>query len=391
MMVDKAWILAAAETPLQLLNLIALLSGKGEEQQKASVVLAIYNNFGADEALANRLQATGLFEHICIIQPYYRDYQQYRAALVSLIHAIAPSLHWKRFKTYLNSIPNKEYRYLLGGVATVFLMDLKRMFVPYGETIFYEEGEGSYLGNFVKSAASNDKEILRESKSTGRGVLGELLSKLSRGRLTFNVRALYLYRPELVKTDVYQNSVKLRPLPRISESAAKRIRTVFGDTVQDSAPIRWIFLGNPDMDLPPADRARVKSHLILIGNRCDDILYRPHPRSVLSSSEGLPSSVRIDQGKTMWEISCADGSVTANSVLFGYGSTAQSNPKKMFGIEPYVVSLHRLLSESINKRYAEESFKNLKGLYINKDKVIAPDSTDDLEEIVDRFLSECAH
>ena len=91
----------------------------------------------------------------------------------------------------------------------------------------------------------------------------------------------------------------------------------------------------------------------------------------------------------MWEVSCADGSVTENSVLFGYGSTAQSNPKKMFGLEPYIVSLHRLLSDSINKRYAEETFKNLKGLYVNKNKVVAPDSTDDLEEIVDRLLSEC--
>lgn len=386
---DKTRILAAAETPLHLLNLIALLSGEYEKMRKASVTLAIYNNFGAGEVLANRLRATGLFEHVCIIQPYYREYQQYRAALVSLVHAMSPSLHWKTFKPYLDSIPNEEYQYLLGGVATVFLMDLKRMFVPYGETVFYEEGEGSYLGNFVKSAASNDKEILRESKSRGRGILGELLSMLSRGRLTFNARALYLYRPELVDSDVYQDSVELRSIPRISESAARNVRAVFGDAARDSTPIHWIFLGNPDTDLPPVDMARVRSHLTLIGGRCDEITYRPHPRSVINSSKGFPPSVRIDPGNTMWEVSCADGSVTENSVLFGYGSTAQSNPKKMFGLEPYIVSLHRLLSDSINKRYAEETFKNLKGLYVNKNKVVAPDSTDDLEEIVDRLLSEC--
>ena len=87
----------------------------------------------------------------------------------------------------------------------------------------------------------------------------------------------------------------------------------------------------------------------------------------------------------MWEIACADGLITEDSVLFGYGSTAQTNPKKMFDLEPYVVSLHKLISRNINTQYAEIAMANLKRIYSCPEKVIAPNNMNELLGVIEEL------
>lgn len=378
-------VLAAAETPLQLMNLMALLLDEESRFFRKKVNLAIYKGFPIPEELLEGIKSTELFNRITVIEPYYRQYQQYKAAAVSLRRAVDANGHWKKFGKYLTSIPVEQYSCLVGGVATVFLMDLKQRFVPDGETYFYEEGEGSYLGNFVKSAASNDRDILVSSKSRGRRVLGTALSMLSHGSLSYSARALYLYRPELVEEGIYQSSIELRQISAINKVKAKVISSAFDYNESHPSEIRWAFLGNPDTDLSKDDQKRVRDQLVAVGNACQRILYRPHPRSAVQASEGLPESIYTDKSLPMWEIACAEGLIAGSSVLFGYGSTAQSNPKKMFDLEPYVVSLHRLISRNINTQYAEIAIANLKRIYSCPEKVIAPNNMNELLDVIEEL------
>lgn len=378
-------VLAAAETPLQLMNLMALLLDEESQFFGKKVNLAIYKGFPISEELLEGIKSTELFNLITVIEPYYRQYQQYKAAAVSLRRAVDASGHWKKFGKYLTSIPVEHYSCLIGGVATVFLMDLKQRFVPDGETYFYEEGEGSYLGNFVKSAASNDRDVLVSSKSMGRRVLGSALSMLSHGTLSYSAHALYLYRPELVEGGIYRSSIELRRISAINKSKAKIISSAFNFNDSQSSEIRWAFLGNPDTDLSKDDQKRVRDQLVAVGNTCQHILYRPHPRSAVQASEGLPDSIYTDKSLPMWEIACADGLITEDSVLFGYGSTAQTNPKKMFDLEPYVVSLHKLISRNINTQYAEIAMANLKRIYSCPEKVIAPNNMNELLGVIEEL------
>ena len=360
---------------------MSLLYDLKETQTSIEVNLVIYRGFQISESLLSELKKANLFRNITLIDPYYRDYQQYKAAFVSLEHAISPKRHWIRFGRYLSEIPKEQYDILLAGVATVFLMDLKIRFVTEGCTIFYEEGEGSYLGNFVKSAASNDSEILIRSKTKLRGLLGKALSLASGGKMTFDAREIYLYRPELVSYNTYRKDIRIRRIDPITGDKAHAITVIFRRDQPYSRTTNWIFLGNPDLDLSEKDRTLVRKHLFDISRASNSLSYRPHPRSVIQEARELPKGVELDKGDIMWEVKCADGEISDKTVLFGYGSTAQSNPKRMFNIEPYIVSLHLLLSDNINRHYAEEMVSNLKKVY-SSDKIFVPKNDKELNSIL---------
>lgn len=377
----KDQVLAAAETPLQLLNLLSVLYDCRESLPVVN--LAIYNAFDCSDETISAIKSTGLLNDVFLISPYYQDFQQYRAAAVSLEHALSPKRHWNKYGRALSIIPNAPYSVLMGGVATVYLMDLKQKFVPRGYTILYEEGEGSYLGNTVKSAAMNDRELLMRSKTKARGVLGASLSLLSRGRLSLNARELRVYRPDLIEQGVYKSCLSVRQITPITGEKKRLLASVFDNgCVSSIRPKCWIYLGNPDIDLSDKDISETKRHLMAIGNACSELIYRPHPRTQNKSIEGLPKSVIIDTGTKSWEVACANGQITDDTVLFGYGSTALSNPKKMFDLEPFVVSLHRLLSENINETYSEKVYRSLKSIYRVPEKVCAPETIKELEGVL---------
>lgn len=379
--------LAAAETPLQLLNLLSVLYDCRDNLPMVN--LAVYKAFDCSNEIISAIKSTGLLNDVFLISPYYQDFQQYRAAVVSLEHALSPKRHWDKFGSALSMIPNISYSILMGGVATVYLMDLKQKFVPRGYTILYEEGEGSYLGNSVKSAAMNDRELLVRSKTIARGILGSSLSLLSRGRLSLNAKELRVYRPDLIEQGVYRRCLSVRKITPITGEKKRLLARVFNNECTSSIrPRCWIYLGNPDVDLPEEDVAATKRHLAVIGNACSELIYRPHPRTQNKSLEGLPQSVRIDEGTKSWEVACANGQITDDTVLFGYGSTALSNPKKMFDLEPFVVSLHRMLSENINKIYSEKAFMSLKSIYTVPEKVCAPETIEELEGVLEMLPSQ---
>ena len=81
-------VLAAAETPLQLMNLMALLLDEENRFFRKKVNLAIYKGFPISKELLEGIESTELFNRITVIEPYYRQYQQYKAATVSLRRAM---------------------------------------------------------------------------------------------------------------------------------------------------------------------------------------------------------------------------------------------------------------------------------------------------------------
>lgn len=375
--------LAIAETPLHLFNLCALSDTPGFASKFSFIDLLVVKQFNPGDSLLNKLRSCGAFRNVVTTEDYYRNFGQYKAIPVTLQRTLAWNRHQQRFGSFLDCIPESQYECIIAGCATVYLMDIHLRFCPNGYTYFYEEGEGSYLGNFVKSVAMDDSEILVSGKTPMRSAFGHLLRLLGGRRALVNARALYLYRPELVEPGVYRDGFELRRIAPLSRRAASLASSVFSDAGCDGVEsYGWVYLGNPDGDLSDLDLARVDELSEMIAKSCHPVCFRPHPRSKRQKVPSSMPNVSLDT-RGSWESSCLSGFVTNESVLFGYGSTAQANPKRMFDLEPSVVCLHRLLSKNINTDYAERTFEGLVRLYRDKSKVYAPSSLEELSQLLD--------
>ena len=375
--------IAVCETPLHLLNVIALLQSFEAERKSSTVDLIVINQFELKGDVRERIESSGLFNSVNVVTPYYSRQSKIGTLLNSMKKGLMTKSYFQAVEKYYRGVPHKTYDCLLAGCATAYAMDVKIQFCPQGKTAFFEEGEGSYLGNFVKSAACFDREILRCSKSPTRSFATTLVDLLSRHKLRFNPDSLYLYRPELVDGGIYRPVIELRQISPLSAEPAAVVRRIFGD-LADTVEAKWVFLGNPDCDVTESEFKRIQAIVTCVASHCADLLYRPHPRS-RRLPESVAAAVSQDRSESMWEIRCLNGGVDDDTVLFGFGSTAQINPVRMFGLKPTLVFLHNFLNDGIDRTCAERCYSEAKALYGEGDKVFAPASMRELESLLRRL------
>lgn len=375
--------IAICETPLHLLNVVALLQGDEVERKFSTIDLIVINQFGFKGDVRKRIESSREFNSVNVITPYYSEQSKVGILFNSIKKGLMTRFYFQTVEKYYRDVPRKTYDCLLAGCATAYAMDVKIQFCPDGKTIFFEEGEGSYLGNFVKSAACFDREILRRSKSLARSLATTAVDLLSRHKLRFNPESLYLYRPELVDEDIYRPLIKLRRIAPLAAGPTAVVRKVFGDSA-DSEEMKWVFLGNPDCDVTESELERIQSIVACVASYCVDLLYRPHPRS-RKLPESVAAVVRQDRSESMWEIRCLNGGVSDDTVLFGFGSTAQINPIRMFGLKPTLVFLHKFLNDGIDRTCAERCYSEAKTLYGETHKLFAPASMSELESLLCRL------
>ena len=89
----------------------------------------------------------------------------------------------------------------------------------------------------------------------------------------------------------------------------------------------------------------------------------------------------------MWEIECQN-TITDNHVLVSFFSTASFTPKMLYGKEPYVILLYKMLGvEFFN---ADELVSSLQLLYSNPEKVILVENFDELHAVIEKleFINE---
>lgn len=372
--------LALAETPLHVFNIVALLKTENSPGQKTSIDLVIVKQFHLEESLVSSLRSSGMFESVTVVDPYYSFRNKSAVALTTLQAIVAPRAHCQKHCPEPLIGFGTDYRYLFAGCASIYAMDMKNWFVPQGETVFFEEGEGSYLGNFVKSAACFDREILKRSKSLSRWVSSMMLNIASCGHLRFNVKYLFLYRPDCVEQGVYRQGIDIRPLTPLI-CGASDVAGLFDAPCKLKAD--WIFLGSPDVDRSSAENSQSRSLLMCIAKSGHGIVYRRHPRSC-DDDDGLPDNIHIEDSHCLWEALCLQGVINNDSVLFGFGSTAQINPARMFGLRPTLVFLHHFLSDGIDRRYAERTYRQAL-LMCGEDRVFAPITEKELDNLVSKL------
>ncbi len=199
--------------------------------------------------------------------------------------------------------------------------------------------------------------------------------------------AIYVYNRQMDHIDYIPDVRELYPPRDWDDDFRDSIDRVFGykkDLRYDS--IRGVYLAPTDVpeNTDFSDNVAKAENIIRLFK--DDLMVRVHPRSKTGAEKF--EGIRTDNGKNMWELLCGDH-ITDDHVLIGEYSTAQFSPKLMYDREPWLIILYKALKKERGKDTLDTMsnvINELRQNYRNPGKIIVPESTDELEEILKKVI-----
>jgi len=372
------------ETPLHLFSYVCYVLAHKEIKTFTELEVLILAQFSDCHELGQRVESTKLFDRVIYAEPYYENSRG-----ESLKHVMKLLTQRRKsedsFFGLHPSLRAEDYNTIFCASVSLFVIDIKYFCGKNATTILVEDGIGSYNGSIAKPFSFFDEIVSYENVSTSLSESVKRYAKrcfnlLTQGKMLLHPKELYLFRIDDNVKKVYK-SIYLNQLILPVGSDKALLSEIFPhnskDLYQNSA---WIFLSLPS-GLNSVVLEAEKGLVNFIQKTKDDLLIRHHPRSNMRYAE--EASVKIDYYNELWESLAFHGAISDDHTIFGFGSSAQISPKMIFGLEPHIVFLHKLLR--INDSFLgniEYIVRELKNVYANPEKIYAPESLDELNSIL---------
>lgn len=210
------------------------------------------------------------------------------------------------------------------------------------------------------------------------------------GSLLSNVKKQLLYEPVLCSGEI-KNIIKL---PKLKSENNIFFNKLFGYRDNNLYHFhKFIYLGVPlyglkdlmvNINESPVDLEKKCKNIIKKAMKVlseNKFIYRAHPIENIDR-DFYKDNCKFDIFNNMWEIECQN-TITDNHILVSFFSTAAFTPKILYGKEPYVVVLYKMLDvEFFN---ADKLVSNMKSLYSNPEKVILVNNIDELLSIIEKL------
>lgn len=275
--------------------------------------------------------------------------------------------------------PSLYVRHIFGREATDNYYDQLFMSVPTrlndaiirsnccGEVIGYDDGTGSYAGNIYQISLGKKYEATKNIIS----------------RKRYSIHKEFLNNTEYTysrKDGIKQYRLVSRELDDEERRQLRRV-FAFGNYEQIST---YIYLNQPIGELVMDDSYFNKEKEVLetlhkkLG---DEISVRMHPRE---SDKASYKKFTLMDNTSMWEMICTE-KIDNNNTLISFFSTAQFTPKMLYNKEPNLVFLYKLFDncDSGVVRRIEALIEELRETYIEKERILIPETVDDLDEIIE--------
>jgi hypothetical protein len=185
---------------------------------------------------------------------------------------------------------------------------------------------------------------------------------------------------------------KTEPLPKLAE-APEELQQIFrslweyhNDGYYKSHKLIGLFSPVQDDDAELGLELFQNEMAQTISTICKNYLVRLHPRQRAEEYAGC----EIDGRRDMWELVCSD-QITDDHVLLSFFSTAQMTPKMLFGTEPTLIYAFKAYPEGCTGEKEERIWgmlERLKASYQNKEKIIVPNTPEELWECVAGLCAE---
>lgn len=247
---------------------------------------------------------------------------------------------------------------------------------PDMRRIVFEDGLGTYSG----------KDTLIRASST-RGKIEKLLGRDLDDPSKIDIMA---FLPELVSLPGALSNKEIKQQPRIelNDESRAMLADVFGTGDAQVIDEKYIIFDSKrrgdDLDLLSAEEKDIMDRCYEIVKKYagDDVVCKPHPKSTEESSAGI--KIYPNQGIPMEALYLGMNGLE-DRVLVSHVSTAIFTPKIILDCEPRVICLHKILKGNVISENFTGIYEMFRNTYRDKDRVIAPESIEELEDQLKRF------
>ncbi len=351
-------------TPYQLFNAINLIySG----EICGNIDIYIFDRFKLAHNVKDALVKLKDVRNVILLKDYKKDivFNVKIKGLLKNIHSAYIYLTPKRsLKQYFSNeiewkYTTKTCRYsrILAPTPSFFLQCLTK--INEGAQLdYFEDGIGSYSGNFNSDSASWERKIFSKFFHVGYNVLP--------------VTELYVYQPQMCVCTV---SERIKKIPDITSAFLAFSESVFAphgiNKIENKSCIWFTQTTFTDID---------KEIICSILEFNKALLVRMHPKDK-NKNEYVKLEVEIDDEDVLWEL-LAGLSYLEDSVLISSYSTAMITPKLLYGSEPTLIFMYKLfnITDSVVLKKIEFFINQIKGIYMNKNKIVVPSDIQELKK-----------
>ncbi len=223
---------------------------------------------------------------------------------------------------------------------------------------FYEDGLATYFFDLdLYVSRSKSYKLLYKRSNYGRDFL--------------DFHGLYLVAPSLF---IGECTDQVRELPKFNKTYLNQLKEDFkefsGYEDEKAKTILWF------------SQSMYDDHEVLdvLKMYKDDVLYCPHPRYPTQSEDFM-----IARKNQVWEMKALSLEDIDDTCLVSINSTAVFNPKLLFDQEPYIIFVYKLVKLFYDWSLFEETINRFKNEYRNPEKVMIPETLDELKECLSRY------
>lgn len=383
-LLENQRVVCVASTPFQLLCLLSIFGNFELRCEKKILIISGHADSAAQ--MAERVRDVSLFEKVICARFEYPQYKHLGFAY-AYETLFKKRISLQRFRDAVGSENDDKFDVLFCSCADRLTLDVKKYLVPEGCTVFYDEGSGTHSGLCFRVLPCFDEKVLRISSSGAslknhfrRLIKGALLKILPR-ESHFNIQNICLVAPredelrrmppvDVTPVDMKLNNAELVRVFGISEAE----RDLYKNK-------KIIYLSMP-FDAPD-DALRCEREILeLLSVELGSSLgIRLHPRRS-ESDFGVRYSILPSCN---WEVLVGSGAIDDEHLLIGTCSSAQTNCKSFFGIEPSLIFLQKMIPVA-DRPAIEQIIDDIEMLYTDRSRVMSPDSREDLIRLVRKFV-----
>lgn len=355
-------------TPYQIIAAISL-----KEQLKEKTDIYIVNQFKDSKHIAEKLDSLKIFNAVIEVDEK-KIYPKIKRESNKYIKHFRMAHAYFTLKKDVSKFLIRDYPYekiylsskaFLGRMAQLYLIKYQKKV----ETIYFDDGIGSYLGNSLYSIRKSDW-LLR------RLIIGKKGTEINFTR--------YLYFPELVNRQLNEGIYKVNKLNFVEDT--EKIKNVFQREYTKKIKENIIFLQVIDNEIlgDAGEKAMKKIMDLLFKESKGNMIIKPHPRDKREKN----LKYQYFEKNIPFEVECLFNNMD-NKILISICSTASVTPKLLFGQEPKVIFLYKILSKYIKiDNEIEEFFNRFKEIYNDKSKIMIPSNVSELVKIIRREWDE---
>lgn len=361
MIIDSCFVVT---TPFQIITAINLTL-----HHKTETDLFIVPQFKNAEDVAKRIAETNVFRRVIYVNT--DSIEKYKKNKSRLLRHLGIARNYLGIETVISSFYPKDIRYSniyisskanIGRLMVLYYLKMNYDF----KVICFDDGEASY----------DNIDIIRPTK------LDRILQRLCFKRTVYEkAEDLLLYSPDLFFKLNKSSSFHISAIPpiRTDEEFRGLMNFIFGFSESDSIKERVIILDIlKEGNLLDGEEKKLLDAYEMICSHYgeNDVIIKRHPRD---KGEEKPIYRYFKNYSIPFEVVLMNMDLN-KTVIVSVGTTALVLPKLLFGVQPRVLYLGKMIKTKQNTKIGHSYYEACKALYDCADLFFMPESIDELSD-----------